>query len=32
VLSALETTIAFLIIIGVVLYPLAVPAPEQERT
>jgi len=31
-LSAVETTIAFLIIIGVVLYPLALPAPEQERT
>ena len=31
-LSAVETTIAFLIIIGVVLYPLALPAPKEERT
>jgi hypothetical protein len=32
VLSAVETAIAFVIIIGVVLYPLALPAPDEERT
>jgi hypothetical protein len=32
VLSAVETAIAFIIILGVVLYPLSLPAPEEERT
>jgi hypothetical protein len=31
-LSAVETTIAFIIIIGVVLYPLSLPTPDEERT
>ena len=32
VLSSVETMIAFIIIIGVVLYPLSLPAPDEERT
>jgi hypothetical protein len=32
VLASIETAIAFIIIIGVVLYPLSLPAPEEERT
>lgn len=31
-LSAVETTIAFIIIIGVVLYPLSLPPPDEEPT